>query len=85
MPNFIKACEEWIIGTALVKEGPKSIVKYQPSGECLGDGERVDVSVSIPELPPNVFRKETGQPIPVAMNSGGKIVEKRVKYQPRRK
>jgi hypothetical protein len=47
--------------------------------------EAVDVAVTIPETPPNVFRKETGQPIPVAMNSGGKITEKRVKYQPRRK
>jgi hypothetical protein len=47
--------------------------------------ETVDVAVTIPETPPNVFRKETGQPIPVAMNSGGKITEKRVKYQPRRK
>ena len=47
--------------------------------------ETVDVAVTIPETPPNVFRKETGQPIPVAMNSGGKVTEKRVKYQPRRK
>ena len=48
-------------------------------------GEEVDVVVTIPEMPPNVFRKETGQPIPVSMNSGGKITEKRVKYQPRRR
>ncbi len=47
--------------------------------------EVVEVPVVIPETPPNVFRKETGQPIPVASNQGGKITEKRVKYQPRRK
>jgi hypothetical protein len=47
--------------------------------------EVVEVPVVIPETPPNVFRKETGQTIPVASNQGGKIVEKRVKYTPRRR
>jgi hypothetical protein len=46
--------------------------------------ETVDVAVTIPETPPNVFRKETGQPIPVASNVNGKTVEKKVKYAPRR-
>lgn len=29
MPNFVKACEQWCIGTALIKEGPKSIILYR--------------------------------------------------------
>jgi len=49
------------------------------------DRDELEVPVDIPETPPNVFRKETGQPIPVASNQGGKIVEKRVKYTPRRR
>jgi len=53
--------------------------------ELIGESESVEVPVVIPETPPNVFRKETGQPIPVASNQGGKIVEKRVKYTPRRR
>src|ERR1035438_8854229 len=56
-----------------------------PVMEPGGPLEGVDVVVTVPETPPNVFRKETGQPIPVSMNSGGKITEKRVKYTPRRK
>ena len=55
-----------------------------PNGITSADGGNVDVAVTIPETPPNQFRKETGQPIPVAMNQGGKITEKRVKYVPRR-
>jgi hypothetical protein len=52
-----------------------------------GDGgpESVDVQLKMPETPPNVFRKETGQPIPVVTTQGGLTTEKRVKYQPRRK
>ena len=49
------------------------------------DGDALSIDLEIKETPPNVFRKETGQPIPVAMNNGGKITEKKVKYQPRRK
>ena len=26
MPNFVKACEEWITGTALIKEGAKALM-----------------------------------------------------------
>lgn len=46
--------------------------------------EELDIAVTIPEIPPNVFRKETGQPIPVSMNTGGKVTEKKVRYTPRR-
>jgi len=53
--------------------------------EMPGMADSIEIPVVIPETPPNVFRKETGQPIPVASNQGGKITEKRVKYQPRRK
>jgi len=49
-----------------------------------GAGESVDVDVTIPELPPNAFRKQTGQGIPVASNVNGKTVERKVKYQPKR-
>ena len=50
----------------------------------LDESEAVTVPVTIPEVPPNKFRKETGQAIPVASNVGGKVTEKRVKYQPRK-
>jgi hypothetical protein len=54
-------------------------------GEPRSEGELVEVAVNIPETPPNVFRKETGQPIPVASTQNGKTTEKRVRYVPRRK
>jgi len=48
------------------------------------ESEPLTVPVSIPEVPPNKFRKDTGQGIPVASNVNGKTVEKKVKYQPKR-
>ncbi len=53
-------------------------------GSSVCDGDAVEIPVSIPELPPNKFRKETGQAIPVASTQGGKVTEKRVKYTPKR-
>ena len=47
-------------------------------------GDPLTIPVSIPELPPNAFRKQTGQAIPVASNVNGKTVEKRVRYQPKK-
>ena len=55
-----------------------------PIPESAEIGEPVTVPVSIPEVPPNKFRKDTGQGIPVASNVNGKTVEKKVKYQPKR-
>ena len=53
-------------------------------GEPFDEGESVSVPVTIPEVPPNKFRKDTGQGIPVASNVNGKTVEKKVKYTPKR-
>ena len=57
------------------------------SGDVIDTTEGVDVTVpiSIPEVPPNIFRKETGQGIPVLTQEQGKTVEKKVRYQPRKK
>ena len=55
-----------------------------PVDQMPGMTESVEAPVSIPEVPPNAFRKATGQAIPVASNVNGKTVEKKVKYQPKR-
>jgi len=45
----------------------------------------IDVEIEIPETPPNRFRDETGQPITVIALEAGKVVERPVKYQQRKK
>jgi hypothetical protein len=45
----------------------------------------VEVDVDIKEMPPNRFRMETDQPIVKTVVEDGRTVEKRVKYQARKK
>lgn len=44
----------------------------------------LDLDIEIPEVPPNQFRMDTDQPIVKTVVEDGKVVEKRVKYQPRK-
>lgn len=48
------------------------------------EGVELEVAVTLPEEPPNAFRKRTGQAVPVASTVAGVTTEKRAKYQPRR-
>lgn len=43
--------------------------------------EVAEVEIDIPETPPNVFRKETEQPVPTMVIERGRPVEKAVLYQ----
>lgn len=54
-------------------------------GEIGSGSVGVDMDVEIKEMPPNAFRMETDQPIVKTVVEDGKTVEKRVKYQARKK
>ena len=77
---------EKVIDNHTVKFGslPTDSETGLPVDQMPGMTETVTVPVSIPEVPPNKFRKDTGQGIPVASNVNGKTVEKKVKYTPKR-
>jgi hypothetical protein len=45
------------------------------------EGEQVSVDVVIPDTPPNAFRRETEQAVPVISVENGKPVERAVLYQ----
>ena len=50
-----------------------------------GEGYTIaDIKVEIPETPPNVFRRETEQGVPVMVSENGKTVERAVLYQAKR-
>jgi hypothetical protein len=54
------------------------------AGEPLGGDALADIPVDIPETPPNQFRRETDQGVPVMTVENGKPVERAVLYQARK-
>lgn len=54
-------------------------------GEIGAGSVPLDIDIDIPEMPPNEFRMETDQPIIKTVIEDGRPVEKKVKYQPRKK
>jgi len=59
------------------------------AGDMEGPGEAegrvlVEVPVEIPETPPNLFRRETEQPVQTMVVENGRQTQKAVMYQPKR-
>jgi len=54
--------------------------------ELLGDGEprTTEANILVEPQPPNVFRVESGQSVPVQITEGKKTVIKNVRYSPRK-
>jgi hypothetical protein len=54
-------------------------------GEVSDDAAVLNAKLDIEELPPNQFRMETDQPIVKTVIEDGKPVQKKIKYQPKKK
>lgn len=60
-------------------------VEFEAKRDLVGEPERtVDVNLEVPAMPPNQFRVETDQAVPVKTQEDGKTVVKKVKYAARK-
>jgi len=69
----------------LMRESAHHVIAGDMEGQGEAEGRvLVEVPVEIPETPPNLFRRETEQPVQTMVVENGRQTQKAVMYQPKR-